>query len=81
MDDQDKIIRQIRGQAGNAAVRIVAEHGPELGADIIAECVDELVRALGHITSPMQARERIEELLGAAPRYGASKPRLVICNS
>lgn len=80
MDDQERAIRITRAQAANSAVRIVADHGVDLGAEMIAASIDELVRALGHITSPMVARERVEELLGAAPRHCGVKPRLVVNN-
>jgi hypothetical protein len=81
MNTKERDLLAIRSWAGNSAMRITSDYGAELAPDLIAEAADTFIRALGAVTSPQEARDRLEFCLGQLHPRHRGKPQLTIVNS
>jgi hypothetical protein len=81
MEAKEHDLLAIRSWAGNSAMRIIADYGAEAGPDLIAEACDTFIRSLAAVTSPQEARDRLEFCLGQLHPRHRGKPHLTIVNS
>lgn len=80
MNHTERSLIAIRSWAGTSALRIVNDYGADMAPDLIAECADVFLRSLAAVTSPQEARDRMEQILGGLPVPRGGKPELVVNN-
>lgn len=69
-----------RQEAGHEALRVVAEHGPSLGEDILHGYFIGFALALIAVGGREAAEDAFREVLGSIPPALARKPKLVMSN-